>query len=640
MSKPLSVKTLAELYRCAADHYGERPAFARRNPDGSYSPITFRGLYETGLNLATALIERGLEAREHVGILSDNRLEWIMADCGVLLAGAANVPRASDITEDEIVYIMQHADVRTLFIENLAVFKKFEACQARIPSVKNIILMDMAVTPPAGIWHLEELIQQGARLRLAGDRRAEARADAVQPEDLFTLIYTSGTTGIPKGVQLSHANMCSQVRNLPLDLRETDKALSILPIWHSYERIFAMVAIGHGCCTYYTSIRTLADDLKSVQPTLMASAPRLWESLYEKIISRVKQGSIISRSLFHVAYKSARAVHRAKYFFRGQTLDQTRRTLRESLTLAVFHLLNFLLYFIPYRILDALVLAKLRQVVGGNFRGTISGGGALPPHVDEFFNFIGIPVLEGYGLTESSPVLAVRTWKNLVIGTVGPLYPETEIRIVDLDSGEILYPNKKKRGNGRGLRGEIHAKGPQVMRGYYKNETSTNAVLKDGWLKTGDIGMMTFNDCLKILGRSKDTIVLLSGENVEPLPIENKLCESDYILQCMVIGQDEKHLGALLVPHIETFKKNGYNIGSIADLEENPEAMRVLQSEIRRLVSAQQGFKPFERIAVWRNLPKPFDLGDELTATYKLKRHVITEKYGSLIKAVYAHQDS
>ncbi|MEO6054849.1 MAG: AMP-binding protein [Chthoniobacterales bacterium] len=631
----IRAETLTDLYRLASERFGDRPAFARRNPDASYAPISFRGLYDTGLNLATALIERGVQAREHVGLLSDNRLEWIMSDYGILLAGAVDVPRGSDVTADEIAYIMGHADVRVVFLENAAVWKKFETCKDRLPQVQFVVVMDPAAQLPADVLRLDDLIQQGAALRKQGDRRAEARANAVKPEQLFTLIYTSGTTGIPKGVQLTHANMCSQVRNLPFSLKQTDRALSILPVWHSYERVFEMVAIGHGCCTHYTSIRTIADDLKSVQPTMMASAPRLWESLYEKIISRVKHGSRIKRTLFHAAYRSARAVQRAKYFFRHQTLDMQNRNIAQSLSLAIFHAGNFLLNIIPYRVLDVLVLSKLRHVVGGNFRGTISGGGALPPHVDEFFNFIGIPVLEGYGMTETSPVLAVRTWDNLVIGTVGAVYPETEIRIVDLNTGETLYPNSRKPKMGRGLLGEIHAHGPQIMQGYYKNAETTRTVLRDGWMNTGDIGMMTFNDCLKILGRSKDTIVLLSGENVEPLPIENKLCESAYILQCVVVGQDKKHIGALIVPHVETFQKTGYAVGSIADIEASAPAREKLQEEIRRLISGEQGFKPFERISAWQLLPKPFDLGDELTTTYKLKRHVITEKYRALIESLY-----
>jgi long-chain acyl-CoA synthetase len=303
----------------------------------------------------------------------------------------------------------------------------------------------------------------------------------------------------------------------------------------------------------------------------------------------------------------------------------------ESAPLACKHAVLWTLSILPAKLLDGLVLKKLRAVVGGEFRGTISGGGALQPHVDEFFNFIGIPVLEGYGMTETSPVLAVRTWNNLVIGTVGPFFPDTQIRIVDLNTREILFPDPKRPGEGRGLRGEIHVKGPQVMRGYYKNPEQTERVLRDGWMNTGDIGMVSFNDCLKILGRSKDTIVLLNGENIEPVPIEARLVQSAFIDQCMVVGQDRKALGALIVPSMEHFRQAGVEASSVEELITRPEAQRLVEDDIRDFISSAAGFKPFERITAWRFVPKAFEVGDEMTSTFKLKRHIIADRYAPLI---------
>jgi long-chain acyl-CoA synthetase len=219
-----------------------------------------------------------------------------------------------------------------------------------------------------------------------------------------------------------------------------------------------------------------------------------------------------------------------------------------------------------------------------------------------------------------------------VIGTVGPVFPGTEIRIVDLVTGTILYPDPTRRDLGRGKRGEIHAKGPQIMKGYYKDPEVTARVLQDGWLATGDIGLVTFNDCLKIVGRCKETIVLLGGENVEPLPIESKLLESHLIDQCMVVGQDQKHLGVLIVPSLDGFAGAGISAEDGAGLKARPEAREMLRLEIRRLVGEATGFKPFERIAAFELIEKPFQVGDELTMTFKLRRHVITEKYGKLIQ--------
>ncbi len=634
----IAAPTLADVYARASEIYGDLPAFARKEADGRFAPISFRKLYETGLDLATALIALGVKARDHVGIISDNRLEWIICDYGILLAGAADVPRGTDITDAEMSYILTHADARVVFVENLTTLEKLDRCRLR--HLDKVIVMSSGGQPHRGVLRLEDLIADGAKRRAAGDRSADLRAAAVKSDDLFTIIYTSGTTGVPKGVQLTHANMCSQIENLPFELEPGDRTLSILPVWHSYERVFEMVAIAMGACTHYTSLRAIGEDLKVVRPTIMASAPRLWESLYQKILANVKAAPPLRRSLFHAAYKCTRNVRRAERFFLGQELDMTGRTAAESLPLAVKHLTAWAFSFIPHKILDRLVLAKLRQVVGGEFRGTISGGGALQPHVDEFFNFIGIPVLEGYGMTETAPVLAVRTWKNLVIGTVGGPYPNTEVRIVDLTTGEILYPNRGHRGGGRGLRGEIHVKGPQVMRGYYKDPEGTARVLRDGWMNTGDIGMITFNNCLKILGRSKETIVLLSGENVEPVPIENRLTGSALIDQCMVVGQDQKALGALIVPSLDGFRAAGITAANAGELATREDAHRRVDAEIRRLVCGETGFKPFERIAAWRFVPKSFDLGDELTNTFKLKRHVITERYAGLIAEMFPQPGS
>lgn len=627
--------TLTEVYARAADRYGDRPAFLSKDASGRFVPASFRELYEAGLNLATALAALGVKARDHIGIISDNRLEWMICDYGILLAGAADVPRGTDITESEIVYILSHADAHVVFVENLTTLAKIQNCHPRLRHLRKIILMSSGGEAPKGVLRLEDLLADGAGRRAAGDRTAEERAAAVRPDDLFTIIYTSGTTGTPKGVQLTHANMCSQIANLPFELRPGDRTLSILPVWHSYERIFEMVAISMGAATYYTSLRAIGEDLRVVRPTVMASAPRLWESLYEKILANIKSANPVRRALFHVAYASTRKVRRAQRFFLGQDLDTCGRTPAESLPLAVGHALAWLAAIIPSRLLDGIALSKLREIVGGNFRGTISGGGALQPHVDEFFNFIGIPVLEGYGMTETSPVLAVRTWKNLVIGTVGHPYPQTEIRIVDLETGAILCPDLRRRGRGRGLRGEIHVKGPQVMRGYYKDPEGTARVLKDGWMNTGDIGMITFNNCLKILGRSKDTVVLLSGENVEPVPIESRLVESPLIEQCMVVGQDQKSLGALIVPSPDGFRRAGLVIADREELLYREDAHRLADAEIRRLIGPETGFKPFERIADWRFVPKAFEVGDELTNTYKIKRHVIGDRYASLIAEMF-----
>jgi long-chain acyl-CoA synthetase len=641
MSGRISAPNLASLFREAGERWGNKPAFATRHSDGSFRSVTYRAWRDRALDLAESLISLGVGARDHVAILSDNRFEWILTDAAILFSGAADVPRAADITPAEITYILGHADVGVVFVENAAVLAKVEQLLPGLPRIRHLIVMDSAWSgsPSAKderILRLADLEKRGAVLREGGSRLAEERIGGVLPDDLFTIIYTSGTTGTPKGVQLTHAAMASQVRNLPFDLTPSDRSLSILPVWHSFERVFEVISIAAGLETCYTTLRHLGEDLKTVRPTIMASAPRLWEGLYQRVMSGVQKAPPMRRGLFRAARSTAHAVRRARSFFTGQELDLTGRSTIATALLALRHALTWGLLILPSLLLDRIVLSKLRAAVGGRLRGTISGGGALPPHVDAFFNDIGIPVLEGYGLTESCPVLAVRTWERLVIGTVGPAFPETEIRIVDPSGGQILYPDPARRDLGRGLRGEIHAKGPQIMKGYYKDPEATARVLRDGWLATGDLGVMTFNDCLKIVGRCKETIVLLGGENVEPLPIESKLLESLLIDQCMVVGQDQKHLGVLVVPSVGGFAAAGVAAPDSTALAEHPEARELIQSEIRRLICGETGFKPFERLAALELIGKPFEVGDELTMTFKLRRHVITEKYAGLIAGMFS----
>ena len=644
MTGRLDSPTLASLFREAGERWGDRPAFSSRDREGGFHPVSYRQWRDRSLALAEGLITLGVEARDHVAILSDNRFEWIQADAAVQFCGAADVPRASDVTSGEIAYILDHADVGVAFVESSAVLGKVLSVIEHLPKLRHLVVMDPAWVPTApapapdhtvAFHRMADLEHQGVGLRAQGSRKVEERIGGVHPGDLYTLIYTSGTTGTPKGAQLTHASIVSQIRNLPFDLTPADRSLSILPVWHIYERVFEMLSVASGLCTHYTSLRHLGEDLKSVRPTIMASAPRLWEGLYQRILGGLEKASPFKQLLFRAAVRAAHAVRRARAFFCGEEVDLHGRSLPESLLLAVRHGVAWGCCLLPYLLLDALVLKKLRAVVGGCFRGTISGGGALPPHVDAFFNDIGIPVLEGYGLTESGTVLAVRTWDRLVIGTVGPAFPATELRIVDPATGALLYPDPARRDLGRGLRGEILAKGPQMMKGYHKDPERTAAVLREGWLSTGDLGMMTFNDCLKIVGRCKETIVLLGGENVEPLPIESRLLESPLIDQCMVVGQDKKHLGVLVVPSLTGFSAAGIEAEGLASLVSKSETKELIAAEVRRLAGAAAGFKPFERIAAIDLLEKPFEVGDELTMTFKLRRHVIAATYADKIGAMF-----
>ncbi|WP_246846740.1 AMP-dependent synthetase/ligase [Leptospira barantonii] len=388
-----------------------------------------------------------------------------------------------------------------------------------------------------------------------------------------------------------------------------------------------MGTIAMGAGQYYTNVRNIKEDLLIVKPTFMASAPRLWENIFHGIQSKIQSGSAIKRILFKSAYFCALKVQRALNFFTGNRLDLKGRNILQSLWMFGQSFLSIGIFILPYIILDTIVLKKIRQATGGKLRGTVSGGGALPLHIDEFFNAIGIPLFEGYGLTETSPGLAFRTPNRLVIGSVGPLFPEVEILLKDVESGKILYPPNK------GVKGEIHVRGPQIMKGYYKRpDVTTKVITKDGWFNTGDLGIISYNNTLKIVGRTKETVVLLNGENIEPVPIENKLAQSPFIDQVMIVGQDQRFLTALVLPVLDRFQDYGK---TYQELAENPTVKEKILREVKDAMNSENGFKSFEKVADIRLLPKAFEVGDELSAKMSIKRHVITEKYQKLIDSMY-----
>ena len=626
---------LAALYQKAAERFESLPAFATREKALQWKPVSFRELYEQGLDLATGLIDLGVEAREHVGLFGDNRFEWILADYAVQFCGAADVPRGRDVSDHELEYIISHAEIKVCLVETEALQDRVLKLKDQLPLLREIIVLDPKAELSEGVLRLQDIQKTGAELRSGGDTRATARMKGINPDDLFTLIYTSGTTGRPKGVMLTHANMISQIRNLPGIHNPNDRILSVLPIWHVFERVIEMYTISFGGCTYYSSIHTLSDDMKNVEPTFMASAPRLWEKIHEKIIRGVRSSHPVRQVLFHIAYFLSRQYKNSEYFLTNKYLKMKKTPWWQLMILFPFHIIRWLIVMPWFGFFNAAVLERVRLGAGGSLSATISGGGALPIHIDRFFNYVGIPVLEGYGLTETSPVISVRSRMNLVVGTVGPPIRETEVRIVDVESGDMLFPNNDMPHQGRGVRGEIQVKGPQVMAGYYKEEDLTRQAFQDGWFRTGDLGVLTHNDCLKILGRSKATIVLSSGENVEPEPIEMRLQQSQYIDQCMVVGQDQKSLGVLIVPVLEAFRKNGSQPESLDELVKDPEANQIIRQEIKKLISVSSGFKNYELLRDFRILNRHFRVGHELTNLFKVKRHVVNTEFNDVIQDLY-----
>jgi long-chain acyl-CoA synthetase len=625
----MSYNTINEIFYHAGDLYGGKKMFFNKNEKKDFIGTTYGDVLKNAENFAIALMDMGVQPGERIGQLADNRVEWITSDIGVLLTGAANVPRGTDVTTDEIKYIMSHAECKICIVENDATLKKLQSV-INETSVETIIVLDPKFKDTTDkILSLKDLLEKGAGLRKDKLAELKKRSASVKPDDLFTIIYTSGTTGMPKGVMLSHGNMVYNINEVPkaIGLKPDDSMLSLLPVWHIFERAVDYGAIAKGIPLYYTNVRDVRDDFAKVKPTFMPSAPRLWESLYQGIQQRIEKSEPARKMLFEAAYQINKAYKKAVDYLAGNELamhpesdvDRVTKTLTSAFIAANLYL--------PSRVADTVVFSKIREAMGGRFRGSISGGGALPAHVDEFFNVIGVPVYEGYGMTECAPIISVRTEGKIVQGSVGFVPNGTEVAILN-DKGERVRT---------GEIGVIHIRGPQVMKGYYKNEEATSKTInKEGWLNTGDLGFFSFNNTLSIRGRAKDTIVLLGGENVEPVPIENKLLEEAQINQVIVVGQDKKTLTALIWPNLEKVKEvAGISADPKSDLNKNKELRDHFNRLVKKQVSSESGFKGFERVSDFRFLPKAMEVGDEITNLFKMKRNVIADKYAKLIEEMY-----
>lgn len=632
---------LAELYRLCAEQYGALPAFATRRSALDWVPLSFQQLYEQGKRVAGGLMALGVQPGDAVGLISDNRVEWMIAETGIQLCAAVNTPRGTDVTYEEWRYIFAHAGVQVAFVETPRELKRLNRMRADWPALREVILLHGEAPADGTVRTLAECEALGAAYLAAHPDAVAEREQALTPDDLFTLIYTSGTTGQPKGVMLTHAHMMSQIRNVPLELNCTDRVLSILPIWHIFERMFEVFTMSRGVCTYYTSLRTLGEDLQHVEPTFMGSAPRLWESLHHRIMQGVRRAHPIRRLLFHIAYRLSCWYRASLTAWRNETLHPPPAHWWVRGPWLALHAVRWVCVLPWYGFFNAAVLENVRLKAGGCLKATISGGGALPSAIDAFFSNIGIDVLEGYGLTETCPVLAVRVPGKKVRGTVGPVIPQTELRIVDIDTHEILYPPPADSGSdGIGRKGEIQVRGPQVMKGYYKDPELTRTVLSDdGWFRTGDLGAVTRQGCLRILGRCKSTIVLLNGENVEPEPIEGRLRLCSHIENVAVMGQDRKHLYALVVPDEAQFQQDGHPARTLAELADDESAHRLIWDEIREMQRHPGDSGRHPAIHAIRLLPEPFTRGVELTNLFKLKRHVVETKYATELAELYATEN-
>lgn len=624
-----------------------------KDAKGIFQPTDYTTLLKEVGICALGMRSVGIARGDNIGFISDNRKEWLIADLAMLGLGAADVPRGCDATAQEIAYILSWSECRIAILENDRQLQKIlEVKTAKLsfgsqslkeapyvhlttvilfdPATKTI--EDEAARVGIEVLHFGDLMAEGQKLYPKESGFYATEVAQGSRNDVATIIYTSGTTGDPKGVMLSHGNFLHQTEYLPelIGMKSGHVLLSVLPVWHSFERIAQYIVVQAGAAIAYSKPvgSILLADMQAVQPHWFTSVPRIWESIMDSVYKTIRQSGGLKKGMFSIFV----GIGQAQAYFKNMLLDRLPKfSPRARLIDVAVSIIPFIL-LTPFRALgSALVFKKIKEKLGNRFIAGISGGGALPPTVDRFFEAIGILILEGYGLTETAPVLGVRLRAHPVTGTVGPIHRGTEIRIVD-EQGKVL---------GAGQKGVIQVRGPQIMLGYYKRPDLTAKILsKDGWLDTGDLGMLTIHGEIRIVGRAKDTIVLRGGENIEPVPIEQRLGESTYIQQAVVLGQDQKYLAALIVPKEENVvawaEENEIPFDDYASLLEQPEVKELIDSEINTYVSMKNGFKPFERIFRFVLLPKAFEPGRELSAKQELKRHAINDLYRSQIRQLFA----
>jgi len=632
-------KTLPLMLRARAKETPDIIIQYYKDKEGKYRSITYRQFYEDVCFLTAGLMELGVKRGDRVGLIADNRQEWMLTDFGILSAGASDVPRGCDITTGELTYILSFTGCEIVFAENQKQVHKILSCKEGLPVLKMLISFDpvdnetenAAKALGVNILYFASVIAMGQKRENMQNGGAEAEMDKGDGEDIASIIFTSGTTGEPKGVMLLHRNFLCQLPSFILffELKPGDIWISMLPVWHVYERLIEYSIFYYSTGIAYSKpiASILMDDLKAIRPHWMVSVPRVWEAIMDGINRNVRAKSGFTKKMFDIAVSFSMMYTHFKDLTLG-LLPNFHGRLR-----ALDSVIGFFpwILLLPVRLLFQLVVFnRITGVFGGRFKAGISGGGSLPARVDLFFNSIGIRLQEGYGLTETAPLLSVRQYRHSRRGTIGQVMPNTEVRIVD-GKGNSLPP---------GRNGIIFAKGAQVMKGYYQKPEATAAVLsEDGWFNTGDIGMLTHDNELRITGRAKDTIVLRGGENVEPVPIECKLRESPFIQQCMVVGQDQKYLAAIIVPLQQAImdfaEENAIPIVDYELLLQQPEINAIIASEVADRVSPKTGFKPYERVYKFSLLPKPFETGKELSGKGELLRHNVNALYAKEIHKLF-----
>ncbi len=573
---------------------------------------------------AAAFNALGVAVGDVVAMFSENSPRWLIADQGLMRLGAANAVRGATAPVEELRYILNDSSSVGLIIQSVKLWKELDLEEDEKKRFKFVLLLEGDTKENLLCW--DEFIEIGLR-ESSGD--SSLNSDCIN-SSLATVLYTSGTTGKPKGVPLTHENLLHQIRSLACVASPPPGTplLSVLPIWHSYERSAEYYFFSCACSQTYTNIKNLKNDIQLVRPVVMATVPRLWEAIKigfdDALKNMPKSRQIILKS----------ALLNSKRFKSSLRTSRDLLLTKVNISRRVLASVEVIVRW-PIHLLSCLLLwpKVLKKLSGGRLVFPINGGGAIAPHVDEFFESLGIELLVGYGLTETSPVLSCRrTWRN-IRGSAGLPLPKTEFKIVDLENGALKRFNEK---------GKVLVRGPQVMNGYLGKPIETSKVLdKNGWFDTGDLGMLLEDGSLVLTGRGKDTIVLSNGENIEPGPLEEFLVASPLFDQLMIVGQDERQLGALLVPNIDEVliwaSQKGLFVKEEMVLSDGDEELRkLLKRKVNELLAARKGSRSDERVAGVA-LVKPFSIENcLLTQTLKQRRDKIVERDGKAIKEIFA----
>ena len=596
----MSAETINGMFAETCGKFSDRTSLMSKR-EGKYEGITYGELYQRVKDFALGLTSMGVGKGDRVAILSNNREEWAVGDLAILSLGATDTPVYPTLLPKQIEFILKDCGAKMVLVEDEGQLAKIDEIHKNLPKLDTVIIFGQK--PPSTKEHLysySEVMEKGKEYGEGREGFFEGAVKSVKGDDQATIIYTSGTTGLPKGTILTHHNFMSNVwaakEAIPVD--ENDVLLSFLPLSHVFERMAGYyIALASGAAIAYAeSIDTVGDNMVEVKPTLMVSVPRLYEKIYGRIIDAVESGSSLKKKIFYWGLKV------------GEEAGEKTQAGQE---------LRGMLKF-KRGIADKLVFSKLRARTGGGLRFFVSGGAPLSKEIGEFFYSAGILILEGYGLTETSPVITVNRLDDFKFGTVGKVVQGVEVKIAE--DGEIL------------------TRGPHIMKGYFNNpEATAEAIDKEDWFHTGDIGLFDHDGFLRITDRKKNLIVTSGGKNIAPGPIENLLITSRYIEQVMLIGDRRNFLSALIVPGFENLEQyageQGISYTDRHDLIKKAEIYRLVEGEIERLSGE---LAPFERVKKFILLPQEFSIeGGELTPTLKIRKSVVMEKFLEQVETMY-----